>query len=172
MLERTSPDMRPGLLDLLCGARSGSGTWDIPDPPGGSGPLELSGLCTWDVPVLRTGDVTAASIPGLQETSLTGTRIAAYLLPLELTGHGIRLVTPVREIMVISLTGLDRVPGLTGSDSSGCWNRTVTVPGPGSVAIREECLLAPSAPDSAALEGILEGLAARCDGNRRMVIFR
>jgi hypothetical protein len=171
MLTRTLPDRRQELLDVLTGARPGSGRWAVPDPSAVTGPLVMTGDCTWEVTVLEVPGGTAACLPGLQETSLTGTRTAALLLPEEPTG-GIRLATPVHEVLDMTLYGFPGHPDTPAPDSAGCWRRTVSCTSGDTLLVHEECTMEPALPDSARIVSIIEGLAARCREPGRAVLFR
>jgi hypothetical protein len=171
MLGRVPAERWPELLDLLTGAVPGSGSWTVPDPLDTSVPFVISGTCTWSAPTLDIPEGTAYSLPGLQEMSLTGTRTAALLLPVELSDHGIRLQTPVLESLDMTLTGFSGV--LTGARtySAGCWTRQVSATPAGDIRITEECQMSPALPDSTVTGGIIEGLRARCSECLRVVII-
>lgn len=173
ILQRIPEEKRGELLDVLTGAVPGSGEWQVPDPSDTSLPLRLTGSGRWSAPVLYLPEGAAVSLPGLMDMSLLGTRMAAYLLPEEISPHGIRLVTPFYEVLDAAITGFDGFPVLPGPGSAGCWRKEMALSASlDTLLVREECLLGPVRPDSTITAGIIQGLQARCDEWRRVVLFR
>jgi transglutaminase-like putative cysteine protease len=171
MLLRTEPERRSELLDVLTGAIPGSGIWQIPDPAPNHERLVISGNAGWSTPILQLHEGTAVSIPGLKEFSLLGTRIAAYLLPEELSNHGIRISSPMFERLEATITGFDGSPAIPEPFHSGAYSLLITSC-VDTLRIFEECRLLPSNPDSVTLSAILTGLDARCEQWRKVVVFR
>jgi len=172
MLLRTEPERRSELLDVLTGAIPGSGTWQIPDSGANHETLIISGNADWSTPILQLQGGRAVSIPGLAEFSLLGTRIAAYLLPEEISNHGIRISSPMFERLEAMITGFDGSPVFPEPFSSEGYSILMTASFDDTLRVFEECRLLPSNPDSATLSAILTGLDARCEQWRKVVVLR
>jgi len=172
MLLRIKPERRPELLDVLTGAIPGSGRWQIPDPAANHETLIISGNADWSAPILHLQEGIAVSIPGLTEFSLLGTRIAAYLLPEEISTQGIRISAPMFERLEAMITGFDGSPLFPEPFSSGAYSILMTASFDDTLRVFEECRLLPSSPDSGTLSAILTGLDARCEQWRKVIVLR
>ena len=170
MLRRTPADRHGILLEVLTGAVTGSVEWILPDISDASLPLEIRGSGLWDVHSLKLTDgTTAVPLPGLMELSLAGTRMAALLLPEDICPGGVRISTPMSEVLEMRLEV--RGSAEQTEHREGVWTRTVSMPAADTLEVREECILLPVRSSRGILEDMLNGLEARCQDWRRVVVL-